>query len=102
MADDSVKTIAATFRTREAADLAVEHLVQQHHISRGDIFVQSKGARNTAGTAPSGGDASHREGTRSDAALGGEIEVSADVARDEIARAEQAFREAGAHKVLTR
>jgi len=102
MADNSVKTISATFQTREAADLAVEHLVQQHGISRADIFVQSKTDRNSAGTAPSGGDASHEEGVRADAALRGEIEVSADVARNEIDSAEQAFRQAGASRVLTK
>lgn len=57
MADDSTTTIRATFETREAADLAVEHLVQQHGISRPDIFIQSASERNTAGSAPSGGDA---------------------------------------------
>jgi hypothetical protein len=35
-----VKTTSATFKTREAADLAIERLVQQHGISRADIFVQ--------------------------------------------------------------
>ncbi len=34
MADDNTTTIRATFKTREAADLVVEHLVQQHGISR--------------------------------------------------------------------
>lgn len=62
MADDSVRTTSATFKTREAADLAIEHLVQQHGISRADNFVQSKDARNTAGTMPSGGDAAHEDG----------------------------------------
>ncbi len=42
MADDNTVTITATFETREAADLAVEHLVQQHGVSRPDIFVQAK------------------------------------------------------------
>lgn len=55
MADDSTTTIRARFETREAADLAVEHLVQQHGISRPDIFIQSASDRNSAGSAPSGG-----------------------------------------------
>lgn len=38
MGDDSTTTITAVFKTREAADLAVEHLVQQHSIARPDIF----------------------------------------------------------------
>ncbi len=82
MADDSTTTIKATFDTRAAADLAVEHLVQQHSISRPDIFIQSATSQNTAGTSPSGGDASHEDGARRDAPLGGEIEVSADFQPD--------------------
>lgn len=68
MADDSTTTIRATFRTREAADLAVEHLVQQHGISRPDIFIQSATDRNTAGSEPSGGDASHAAAPRKETA----------------------------------
>lgn len=36
MSDDSTKTMWATFATREAADRAVEHLVQQCGIARTD------------------------------------------------------------------
>ncbi|PKA42211.1 hypothetical protein N2599_23815 (plasmid) [Rhizobium sullae] len=101
MADDSVRTITATFQTRAAADLAIERLAQQHHIARADIFVQPKEKRNSSGTAPSGGDASHSDG-RVHAALRGEIEVSADLKQEDIARAEAAFREAGATSLATR
>lgn len=55
MADDSTTTIRATFESREAADLAVEHLVQHHGISRPDIFVQSASDQNTTGSQVSGG-----------------------------------------------
>ena len=41
MADDGTVTIRANFSTREAADLAVEHLVQQQGVSRPDIFIKS-------------------------------------------------------------
>lgn len=97
MDDDNIKTISGTFATREAADRVIEHLVQEHGIDRVDIFVQAKGAANTSGTTPSGGDAA-RDDERSDLdpALRGEILVSADISRDEIAAAEQTFREAGA------
>ncbi|ARM16091.1 UNVERIFIED_ORG: hypothetical protein GGE63_005932 [Rhizobium esperanzae] len=64
MADDSTTTIRATFETREAADRAVEHLVQQHGISRPDIFIQSANNRNTAGAAPSGGGGEIRKNER--------------------------------------
>lgn len=102
MADQSTTTIRATFETREAADLAVEHLVQQHGISRPDIFIQSTTDRNTAGTAPSGGDASHDEGARTDAALEGEIEISAEIAASQIAVVQRSFGEAGAIRVSGR
>lgn len=99
MADDSTTTIRATFDTRAAADLAVEHLVQQHGISRPDIFIQSATHQNTTGTTPSGGDVSHEEGARNDAPLGGEIEVSADIAASQIAAVQRSLGEAGAIRV---
>lgn len=101
MADESVKTVWAMFATREAADRAVEYLVQQCVIARADIFVQAGDADNTAGTSPSGGDA-RRDDVRSDAPLHGEIKVSADVTNEQVIKAEQAFREAGAHNVMAR
>lgn len=102
MADDRTTTIRATFETREAADLAVEHLVQQHGISRPDIFVQSATDRNTAGSAPSGGDASHEHGARGDAPLQGEIEVSVDIAVSQITAVQRSFDNAGAIRVSGR
>jgi hypothetical protein len=80
MSDESVKTIQASFATREAADLAIEHLTQQCGIDRADVFVQAAGSANTAGTGISGGDApTLDEEAREDGAQQGEIEVSADV-----------------------
>ncbi len=102
MADDSTTTIRASFETREAADLAVERLVQQHGISRPDIFIQSLTDRNTAGSRPSGGDASHEGGPRDDAALGGEIEVSADISASQIAAVQRSLGDAGAIRVSGR
>ncbi|MBY5354601.1 hypothetical protein HFO94_13850 [Rhizobium leguminosarum] len=102
MADDSTTTIRARFETREAADLAVEHLVQQHGISRPDIFIQSASDRNSAGSAPSGGDASHDDGARRDAPLEGEIEVSLDIASRQVAAVQRSLRAAGAVRVSSR
>lgn len=102
MADDSSTTIRATFKTREAADLAVEHLVQQYGISRPDIFIQSATDCNTAGSQPSGGDASHEQGARSDAPLEGEIEVSADIASNQIAAVQRSLGDAGAIRISSR
>ncbi|UWU29124.1 hypothetical protein N2600_03890 [Rhizobium sp. WSM1274] len=102
MADDSTTTIRARFETREAADLAVEHLVQQHGISRPDIFIQSASDRNSAGSAPSGGDASHDDGARRDAPLESEIEVSVDIASRQVAAVQRSLRAAGAVRVSSR
>lgn len=104
MSDDSVKTICGIFSTREDADRAVEHLVQEHGIDRADIFVEAKDARNTSGTMPSGADASRneRDASQMDAALQGPIQVTADVGWNEVEKAERAFRDAGATNVTTR
>ncbi|MGR9249987.1 hypothetical protein [Rhizobium leguminosarum] len=99
MADDSTVTIRASFSTREAADLAVEHLVQQQGISRPDIFVQSATDENTSGSMASGGDASHDEGTRDDGALEGDIEVSVDITAGQIAAVQGIFEDVGAIRV---
>lgn len=102
MADNRTTTITAFFETRAAADLAIEHLVQQHGVSRPDIFVQASGDRNTVGSAPSGGDVSHVDGAREDAALEGEIEVSVDIASDQISAVQRSLGEAGAIRVSGR
>jgi hypothetical protein len=102
MADNSTTTITATFATRAAADLAIEHLVQQHGISRPDIFVQASGDRNTAGSAPSGGDMAHADGSREDGALEGEIEVSVDIPADQVPAAKRSFGDAGAIRMSGR
>lgn len=95
MSDDSSKTMWATFPTREAADRAVEYLVQQFGIARADVFVEPETESNTAGTKPSGGDVA-----RADAPLNGEIRVSVDISRLDLRKAEQALRHAGARNVI--
>lgn len=102
MADDSTTTITAVFETRETADLAVEHLVQQHGIALPDIFVQSASAKNTAGSAPSGGDVSHDGSARRDAPLEGEIEISADINSSMIPAVQRTFGDVGAIRVSGR
>ncbi|MGC4411049.1 hypothetical protein D4A92_23615 (plasmid) [Rhizobium rosettiformans] len=99
MADDSTITLKAVFDTRERADIAVEHLVQQHGVERPDIFIQAASAKNTAGTSPSGGDTARSEGSRHDAPLKGEIEVSADIASHLTSVVRQSLNEAGAISV---
>ncbi len=100
MSDESVKTIQASFATRVAADLAIEHLTQQYGIDRTNVFVQAAGSANTAGTEISGGDAATKlEEARDDGAQRGEIEVSADVSEAQADDARRAMEEAGAVRV---
>ncbi|WP_296019715.1 hypothetical protein [uncultured Agrobacterium sp.] len=97
MAENATSTIRATFETREAADLAVEHLVQQHGIARPDIFIQSASNENTTGTESSRGDVS-----RSDAPHEGEIEVSVDISPDQMQAVQRSFGDVGALRVSNR
>jgi len=74
------QTIEQVFDTREEADLAIEHLVQEHGIERTDIFVETEGESNSSGRSVSGGDfATKLEEGRSDPKLGGGIRVSVDI-----------------------
>jgi len=93
-------TIAASFASRRAAELAVERLVQEHGIDRAAITIRPEGTDNSAGTRPAGADAqSGHPGTPADGtpALAGEIEVrvACTAADQEAVRA--ALREAGSH-----
>jgi hypothetical protein len=96
MSDTSTTTITALFRTREDADWAIEHLVQKNGVPRPDIFVQPSSHENLVGTAPSGGDRSHEDGSRDDGKLTGEIEVSVDLGKKDIAAVQRTLGDAGA------
>lgn len=103
MSDGSTKTITARFETREAAELAVEHLTQEQGIDRSDVFLQASGRENSVGTSISGGDtASGQQGSRRDAPLDGEIELSADIAADQLSAVQRVLGDAGALRVSSR
>jgi hypothetical protein len=76
------ETIIGRFQSRRDADLAIEHLVQDHGIERTDVFAQPSSAANSAGEQAAGADVESghpgvaKEG---DPALGGAIDVSVDV-----------------------
>jgi hypothetical protein len=96
--------LSAVFATREQADLAIEHLVQQHRVDRSFIFVQPVGEQNSVGTEASGGDhASGENGSRhrSDNPLQGEIEVTVPTDRNNQAMVTRALRDAGARRIAT-
>ncbi|MGF7147347.1 hypothetical protein FHS96_000956 [Sphingomonas zeicaulis] len=76
------ETIIGRFDSRRSADLAIEHLVQEHGIERTDIFVEPASERNSAGVTAAGADAeSGHPGVDPDPlpALEGAIDVSVDV-----------------------
>lgn len=74
---DGKKGLAATFSTREGADLAVEHLVQEHGVDPLAIFVEAVGDDNSVGADRSGGDSSVPGSPgRDDAPLNGTLRVT--------------------------
>jgi hypothetical protein len=101
MSDNATTTISAVFQTREAADYAIEHLVQQHGLNRADIFAEAQGDDNTAGTRPSGGDANKGD-TPSEPALQGAVKVSADTSRDTADLVRATFQEMGGQDITAR
>ena len=98
MADDSTPTIRAVFETREAADLAVEHLIRST-IFRGLIFLSSRRVTRTQ-PARRRVAAMHPMMRELDATRrAGEIEVSADIAADQAAAIQPSLGDAGALQV---
>lgn len=98
MSDNATQSITAVFDTREAADRAIEHLVQQHGLDRSDIFAEADGADNTAGTRPSGGDADQDHASANPALKGG-VRVSADVADDHVGIVRDTLRDMGGRDI---
>lgn len=95
----AMQTINAYFSSRREADLALEHLVQEHGVERADIFLQSATDENTAGTMIGGADAAAGDpGTerREDSALHGKVELSIDISDDQKDVVSAALRESGA------
>lgn len=94
--------ISAMFGSRREADLAVEHLVQEHGIERDVIFVQAAGETGTTGTRVVGADASSGGTTtreRTDAPLNGEIKLTVAVTENDHSAVDRVLREAGAHQI---
>lgn len=76
------ETITALFTTRRDADLAVEHLVQDHGVVRTDVFIEADSPDNSAGTEAAGADVESghpRVETDAAPALAGMIKVSVDL-----------------------
>jgi hypothetical protein len=99
-ATDGKKGLAATFSTREGADLAVEHLVQEHGVDPLAIFVEAVGDDNSVGADRSGGDSS-APGTpgRDDAPLNGTLRVTVVTDGKHVSQFREVLAEAGAAEV---
>ena len=95
-------TIIGDFATRREAELAVEHVVQECGVARGDVFIQPAGAANSSGTQTAGADAKSAPAPGGQQKLKGEIEVSVDFHGDEPEKIAKALRNAGAKAVRTR
>lgn len=94
-------TVVAEFDTRRAAELAVEHVVQECGVARGDVFVQPTGSDNTAGNRPAGADPKSAPKPEQGAKLEGSIEVSVDFHGNDPTRVAEALKNAGAKSVRT-
>jgi hypothetical protein len=88
------RTITGEFATRREAELAVEHLVQEHGIDRAAVQIAAVGEENSAGVVPSGADRDARTGDPEASATHGRIRVSATVDDALAGPAEQALRQA--------
>jgi len=102
----SGRTIVARFDTRREAELALEHLVQQHKVPRADVFLQAPGEANSAGTRAAGADveSGHPGVAKSGRPeLAGAIELSVDLRGPaDPSVIEAALREVGAKHLQTR
>lgn len=83
------------------AELAVEHLVQEHGIDRNAVTIRASGEANSAGTRPAGADveSGHPGGEKHGApALAGKIEVQFACGTGQTEAIHQAIRQAGGQK----
>ena len=94
--------IKGYFNTRRDAEMAVEHLVQDHDFDRNRVQAMAEGEDNSSGTVVSGADAA-------DAAAGdvpegqrqGRIMVRVEVGDDQVEIALSSFRECNVVEIKT-
>lgn len=82
MAKETTMTVRAVFDTRAAADLAIDHLVQQFAIARSRVHLRT--------------DTGHNEAAEPDDVGQGEVEISADISPDRFAAVQRSLGKAGA------
>jgi hypothetical protein len=95
-------TIIGTFETRREAELAVEHVVQEHGVQRTDVFIQPVGQANSAGTRAAGADAKVAPEPEHGHPLKGELEVSVDFHGADPKKIVEALKSTGAKDVRTK
>lgn len=96
------RTVIGSFASRRDAEIAVEHLVQEHGIARADVFIQAPGTANSAGSEIAGADIeSGHPGVakRGRPQLGGAVEVSVDCHGDDAKIVEATFKDAGVRQL---
>jgi hypothetical protein len=89
-------TLIAEFDTRREAELAVEHIVQEYGVPRGDVLVQPTGTANSSGQYSAGADVKAAPEPTEGAKLEGSIEVSVDFHGDDSKPIMDAMKSAGA------
>ena len=97
-----MKNLIAEFDTRRAAELAVEHVVQECGVPRSDVFVQPTGSDNTAGKCPAGADAKSSPLPEEGGKLEGPIEVSVDFHGEDSKTIADALKSAGGKSIRTK
>ena len=91
-------SLCGRFATRREAELAVEHLVQDHGVDRNAVTILAAGAENSAGTEAAGADTeSGHPGVEKDGdpQLAGMIEVRVDCDAGARGQVEAVLREMG-------
>lgn len=89
--------VTGWFETRRAADLAIEHLVQQAGVRREAIQASAEGEKNTVGVRTAGSDrADAQPGShnRNDAPLEGAVKISIAVENADVAEVRRVLGEA--------
>ncbi|MGY4803430.1 hypothetical protein [Teichococcus aerofrigidensis] len=95
-------TITGYFDTRRDAEIAVEHLVQDHGLDRNRVRAAAEGEDNTSGTVVSGADAADAAaGETPEGVRKGRIMVTAEVGDDQLEMALSSFHQCGAADVET-
>lgn len=76
------KSISADFKSRRDAEMAVEHIVQEHGLNRNAVEVGPASVENTAGTEAARADVEDghlKSGTEGEPALAGKVRVFVEV-----------------------